>query len=54
MFVDPEFGTCFMSHLCRMGFEVVLRFCLKNVCTPGLAYTRRATVISQLPETQEL
>ena len=54
MFVDPEFGPCFISHLCRLGFEVAPRFCSENLCTPALAYTGRATLISQLPETLEL
>jgi len=39
---------------CRLGFEADPRFCLENLCTPGLAYTGRAALISELPETQEL
>jgi hypothetical protein len=54
MFVDPEFGTCFLSPFWRLGLEVAPRFCLENLCTPGLAYTGKEALISQLPKMQEL
>jgi len=42
IFVDPQYGTCFMHHSGTQNFKVAPRF-LENFCTPAVRYISNVT-----------